>query len=146
VCQKVRGCTGKSGGPVAVVSVPTMSRAVGQGDDMTNEPGGAAIEQAGFGRMFTASGTIYELDFVERTMRRLPVETAHCSAGETDAYSLRRDGGFLRIIEIVHLQLGDRAIFLLEPLGPPPTNVTQRSTTPVIVFERLDLPINALDQ
>jgi len=123
-----------------------MSRAVEQGDDMTNEPVGTAIEQAGFGTMFTASGTIYELDFVELTMRRLPVERAHCSAGEAGAHSLRRDGELLRIVEIVHVQLGDRAIFLLEPLGQPPTNVTRRSTTRVIVFERLDLPMNALER
>ena len=113
---------------------------------MTYEPIGAAIEQVGFGRMFTASGTIYEIDFVERTMRRPPVEGARYSAEQATAKSLRRDGEVLRMVAILHLQCGDWAIFLLEPLGPPPTNVTRRSTTPVVPFEHAYRSIDTLER
>lgn len=109
---------------------------------MANEPGRTTIAQTGVGRMITASRTIYELNFAERTLRRLPLAESPELAG-VDSVPLRRDGEALRVIEIIQLQLGHRATFLLEPLGPPPVILTRRSTTPVIAFERLDLPIAA---
>ena len=96
------------------------------------------------GRMITASGTICELDSVERTLRRLPLAEPTEAIGVVSV-PLRRDGEVLRVIEIVQLQLGQRATCLLEPLGTPPVTLARRSTALVIAFEHLDLPTAAIE-
>ena len=108
---------------------PARSRADEQEDEMANELADTTVEQTGMGRIITASGTVYELDFEEGTLRRLPIEGSSSEEGAVESVPLRRDGEVLRIIEIVQLQLGQRATFLLEPLGPPPVVVTRRSTS-----------------
>ncbi|MFP7834637.1 hypothetical protein [Marisediminicola sp. LYQ134] len=94
----------------------------------------ARKDQPTVATVLTSSGTTYVVDTERMTLTRMRA-TSPPSNG-VEASELRRDGGRIKIQEIVALELGKRGIFVLEPLGHPElTFATLRSTTPIVSIE-----------
>jgi len=92
----------------------------------------SAVQRIGTVEVRTAAGTIYVIDWNRMCLSRTAAATPSAQEG-LESVSLRRDGGWIKILEVLHLEIGERAVLVLEPLGDPRSVVyTTRTTTPVL--------------
>lgn len=77
----------------------------------------------------TTQSSSYVIDRDEGTLIRYPGPPSL----DWDVAALRRDQAHVRLIEIVHLKVGDPAVFLLDGLAA--VGQTTRTTTPVVSIE-----------
>lgn len=90
----------------------------------------AVTPATGVVRVTTASGSVYEVDLTLGYLRRAPSDSEPLSA------DLRRDGEWIKILQVVRLSVGERAVFRLESLDVTGRALfTARATTPVISIE-----------
>lgn len=84
----------------------------------------------------TESGSRYLIDLdLQRLCRKPRTETP--VDVDVDSVDLRRDHEWIHILMIERLEVGERAEFVLEPLGNPRSTIfTRRSTTPVVSIQR----------
>ena len=89
-------------------------------------------------QILTASGSTYDIDLDRQELVRIRNPHQPTDPESIESAALRRDGTPLKVLQIVRLEVGRRADFILEPLGNPRnTNATWRSTTTVLAIEEL---------
>ncbi|MFF1632631.1 hypothetical protein [Leifsonia sp. NPDC058248] len=91
-------------------------------------PASRAIE------VYTASGTIYQIDLATMFLTRMPGLLPPQEADFPEPSDLRRDYKPIKILSIQQLEVGRPAIFRLEPLGDPKRVAFTTRTTTVIVM------------
>lgn len=90
------------------------------------------------GDLVTESGSRYVIDTIKRTLTRVRGQEEQEDPEVAPASTLRRDGETLRLLRVIALEVGKRAVFDVEPLRPDAL-WTRRSTTYVKNIQRLDL-------
>lgn len=85
----------------------------------------------------TESGSRYLIDTIKWTLKRVRGRAEQEDPEVAPASSLRRDGETLRLLRVIALEVGKRAVFDVEPLRPDAV-WTRRSTTYVVEIMRLD--------
>lgn len=86
----------------------------------------------------TESGSRYVIDTIGWTLTRVRGLHEQEDPEVAPASTLRRDGEPLRLLRVITLEVGRRAVFDVEPLRPEAL-WTRRSTTYVKNIQRLDL-------
>lgn len=84
----------------------------------------------------TESGSRYVIDTIEWTLRRVRGRDVQEDPDVAAASTLRRDGETLRLLRVIALEVGLRAVFDVEPLRPDAV-WTRRSTTHVLEVQRI---------
>ncbi|MFE4951064.1 hypothetical protein ACFQ9V_13260 [Leifsonia sp. NPDC056665] len=101
---------------------------------------GDELDQQWTGRLIvtTESGTTYFIDASRNRLQRVRGSEMPDDPEVGFPSRLRRDGDELVLLRIVHLELGQRAVFDLEPLGDPTqVSFTRRTTTYVTSIREL---------
>ena len=89
-------------------------------------------------QILTASGSTYDIDLDRQELVRIRNPHQPTDPESIESAALRRDGTPIKVLQIVRLEVGRRAEFILEPSGNPrKTNATWRSTTTVLAVEEL---------
>ena len=89
-------------------------------------------------RVLTASGSTYDIDLDPQELVRVRNPHQPTDPESIESAALRRDGTPIRVLQILRLEVGRRAEFILEPLGNPRDTVaTRRSTTTVLAIEEV---------
>lgn len=79
--------------------------------------------------MSTESGSEYRVDLDARYRQHIPGTTPSADPAVAPATHLRRDSEPLKVLRILALRVGSRAVFDLEPLGDPEVDPYARRTT-----------------
>jgi hypothetical protein len=103
-----------------------------------DQPRDVTIPLNGRVRITTKSGSTYEIDFDSMYLRRIRGTTPSPDPDALPASHLRRDGETLKILRVIRLRVGRRAVFDVQPLGDPRiVAFTRRTTTNVETIERI---------
>ena len=93
----------------------------------------------GVWEVVTESGSRYVIDTIKRTLTRVRGREEQEDPEVAPASTLRRDGETLRLLRVIALEVGKRAVFDVEPLRPDAL-WTRRSTTYIVGICPVGIP------